>query len=51
MNNDHITVLLIFQNMSDQALNLCQVSSAPAGPYDVQGKNVAPPLTKKESKF
>lgn len=49
MNNDHITVF--FQNMSDQALNLCQVSSAPAGPYDVQGENGAPPLTKEESKF
>lgn len=51
MSNDYITVLLIFQNMSDQALNLCQVSSAPAGPYDMQGEKGVPPLTKEESKF
>lgn len=37
--------------MSDQALNLCQVSSAPAGPYEVQEENQAPPLTKEESNF
>lgn len=50
MNNEHITILF-FQNMSDQALKVCQVSSAPIGPYEVQGEKRAPPLTKKEANF